>query len=219
MTFLNNFEGIIFDLDGVLVDTEYFQWQGWIEVLKPYGIVFKNEDKYLYTGKNVTIIARELIKKYKISLTIEELSEKKEDIINAWLKTKEILLMKHAKESVEYFKNIGLKIAVCTSGSSKETQIKLEKVGLFNEFDSISCRNDVKRGKPFPDLYLNAAKKLNLKPSKCLAFEDTQYGVESAKSAGLYCIAIPNEFSAKQDFSKADKIFSNLEEAVNWIKG
>jgi beta-phosphoglucomutase-like phosphatase (HAD superfamily) len=65
---------------------------------------------------------------------------------------------------------------------------------------------------------LLATKKLGLKPKECLAFEDTQYGLESAKSAGLICFAIPNKFSKNQDFSKADKIFKNLKEVIEHFK-
>ncbi len=218
MSFLNRFKGVIFDLDGVLVDTEYYQWQGWIEILKPYGVTLSNEDYYNYAGKNVTIIADELIERFNLKPK-HSLSEEKEELIIKWFKSKPITLMHFAKESIKYFKDLGLKISICSSGNTEEILIKLNKTGINKMVDFITSRNDVKRGKPFPDIYLHSVKQLNLKPSECLAFEDTQYGLQSAKDAGLYCIGIPNEFSIKQDFSKADKVFNDLEQAVNWLKG
>ncbi|MBI4895467.1 MAG: HAD family phosphatase [Candidatus Aenigmarchaeota archaeon] len=215
---LNKFKGIVFDLDGVLVDTEYYQWQGWVEILKKYGLTISKEEYYDYAGKNVTIIAEELINKFNLKPK-KSLSEEKEELILRWFKSKPINLMHFSKESMKYFKELGLKIAICSSGNKEEILIKLNRTGINNMVDFITSRNDVNRGKPFPDIYLHSAKQLNTKPSECLAFEDTQYGLQSAKDAGLYCIAIPNEFSIKQDFSRADKVFNNLEQAVNWLKG
>ena len=102
-----------------------------------------------------------------------------------------------AHEAIKYFKSEGLKIALVTSSPQEQMILK---------------------HKPHPDLYLLALDKIDLKAEWCLAFEDTQYGVEAAKSAEVTCFAIPNELTKNQDFSKADKVFSNLKEAVDYVK-
>jgi beta-phosphoglucomutase-like phosphatase (HAD superfamily) len=94
----------------------------------------------------------------------------------------------------------------------------LKNIGLLSFFQIIPNAYEVKRGKPYPDIYLAALKDIGLSARECLAIEDTQYGVESAKAAGLICFAIPGEFSKKQNFSKADNVFKNLKELMNFCK-
>ncbi|MBI5332890.1 MAG: HAD family phosphatase [Candidatus Aenigmarchaeota archaeon] len=215
MLFLDKFKGIVFDLDGVLVDTEYNHWQGWVKALKPFGVNFSREEYTDCSGKSGDVIERILIKKYKLPKF--HLEKEKESIMAKFFSENKINTMYFVKEAIEFFKTRKFRIAVATSSPKDQAMIKLQNTGLFDFFDSITSRNDVKNGKPYPDIYIFAAKKLGIKPEQCIAFEDTQYGVESAKTAGLYCIAIPTEISVKQDFSKADRIFKNLKEATNYL--
>lgn len=206
--------GVIFDLDGVLVDTEYFQWQGWVEVLKPHGKSISQIEYLKYAGKQGSDIESELIIDLNLPLSKNTLLEKKEQLLIDWFETKSLQCMPFAKEAVEYFHHKNFKLACASGGPRDEVVLKLKKVDLLSLFQYVISGSDVKKGKPFPDIYLLAAKSLGLNPEQCLAFEDTQYGVASAKSAGLVCFAIPNEFSYKQDFSQADGVFTNLKEAI-----
>lgn len=207
-------EGIIFDIDGVLVDTEHFQWQGWVEALKPYAKSLTKTEYFKYAGKQGDAIESELFIDLNLSLSKNTLLDKKKILLADWFETKSLQYMPFAKEAVEYFLDKNLKVACATGSPKEEALLKLKKVGLLPFFQIVISGSDVKRGKPFPDVYLLAVKKLGLKPENCLAFEDTQYGVVSAKSAGLVCYAIPNEYSQKQDFSQADGVFKNLKEAI-----
>lgn len=136
-----------------------------------------------------------------------------------WFKTEKISLMPYAKEAVELFKSNGLKIALASGSPWKEVMLKLRNTSLSGLFPLVITGSDVERGKPYPDIYLLASKRLGLRPSECISFEDTQAGVESAKAAGLKCFAIPCEYTRQQDFSKADGIFESLEEAVRMVHG
>ena len=211
-------KGAIFDLDGVLIDTEYFQWQGWVEVLKPYNISMSKQDYYNHAGRRGDQIEADLIKKYNLNVEKDSLLAKKESLLMKWFKEKSPELMPYAKESVEFFIGKTLWTAVASTAPGDEVLLKLKGTGLYSLFQVIISGTDVKRGKPYPDIYLAAVEKLNLKPEECISFEDTQYGVESAKAAGLKCLAIPNEYTKKQDFSKADGVFNNLKEAVDSIQ-
>jgi HAD superfamily hydrolase (TIGR01509 family) len=128
-------------------------------------------------------------------------------------------LMPFAKEAGELLSNNHqFNIALCSGGPSEEILTKLEKNDFVKYFSIITAGSDVEKSKPYPDIYLLAVERLGLKPEECLAFEDTQYGLQSAKSAGVFCFVIPNEYSIKQDFSKADKVISSLKEAIDYFK-
>jgi HAD superfamily hydrolase (TIGR01509 family) len=213
---LNKIKGIIFDLDGVLIDTESYQSRAWIEALKTYSISLSEGDLLPYKGKSAEVIENELKKKYRLNIKKRDLVKKRDECILKIYKKEKIKLMPYAKEILAFFSH-HKKLALASTGFQDEVFLKLKKSGLYHYFSVIVSRDDVKRGKPYPDIYLFAAKKLSLKPQQCLAFEDTQYGLESAKSAGLFCFAIPSEYSLKQDFSKADKIFKSLKEVVNFL--
>lgn len=210
-------KGAVFDVDGVLVDTEGFQWEGWVEVLKPFGIPFPKEDYMQYAGKTGSIIERELIERFGLDVENGSLLKKKEQLLLTWLKSRPIRLLPYAREAVKYFKDRDLKVAVVSGAPLEEVELKLRKAGVYDLFEALVSRDDVKRSKPYPDGYLCGAKKLVVAPSACVAFEDTQYGVESAKSAGMACVAIPSDCSANQDFSRANVVVPSLKEACEWV--
>jgi len=211
-------KAVIFDLDGTLLDTEGFQWLGWIEVLKPFGIDITKKEYFDYAGKTGNIIEKELVKKYNLKIKEGYLLEQKERLLMQWFKTKKISFMNFAEEAIDFFLNNNLRLGIVSGGPKDEILLKLKRVGIRDKFSIITSAQEVSKGKPHPDIYLLAIKKFNLKPEECIVFEDTQYGVESAIDAGIPCIAVPNEFSVKQDFSRATIRVKNLEEGVNWVK-
>lgn len=218
MSKLSQIKGIIFDLDGVLVDTEELHYLAWVKVLKPSGINLSKEEFCAFAGKQIEIIAEELLEKYNLNVAKEKLVKQRRKIAIEYFKNSDVKLMPYARLAASFFaKKNNVKLGLA-SGSIKEiVRLKLKKAGLYNFFSIIVAGDDIKRGKPYPDTYLLAAKKMKLKPKDCLALEDTQFGVESAESAGLFCFAVPNKYSRKQNFSKADKVFKNLKEAVKYI--
>ena len=211
------FKGLIFDLDGVLVDTEYFQWQGWVIPLRKFGIELSKEEYFHYAGKTASIVEGELIKNYNLDINPGELFKEKEKLLIEWFQSGDLPLMPFAREAVEYFQAKGLKLAICSGGPRDEVHLKLKRKDLAKYFPVVVSRDDVEKGKPHPDMYALAAKQIDLDPQDCFSFEDTMYGVQAAKGAGLTCYAIPNEYSLKQDFSLADKVFKSLQEAVDWF--
>jgi len=211
----NKIKAVIFDVDGLLVDTEKYQWLGWVEVLKPYHKTVTKKQYLKYAGKQGDLIESELLSDLNLSLQKNILLVKKEALLIEWFTAKRLHLMSYAREALGYFKDLNLILAAASGSKSVEAVLKLKKTGIFPYFQQITGGDMVKRGKPFPDTYIVASKSIAVKPEFCLAFEDTQYGVESAKSAGMYCIAVPNEFSRKQDFSLADGIVGSLKDVVS----
>jgi HAD superfamily hydrolase (TIGR01509 family) len=212
-------KGIIFDLDGILFDSEYYQWQGWAVPLRKYGIELTKDIYLKYAGKSWKQIDPEMIKDFNLPLKEGELWEQKKILLEKWFNEESIPLMPYSKEAVEFFcNNSRFIVALCSGADREEVMIKLDKNNFTNYFNFIVAGDDVKKSKPCPDIYLLAVEKLGLNPEECLAFEDTQYGLEAAKGAGTYCFVVPNEYSDKQDFSRADKVISSLREAIEFFK-
>jgi HAD superfamily hydrolase (TIGR01509 family) len=215
---MNNKEikAIIFDLDGTLFDSEGFQMKGWVIPLKKYGIDLTKEQYLKYAGKQGEQIEEEIYKEYNLNLKKGELLSLKMDLLEQWFSTQKLVLMPFAKEVVEYFyNNSNYKLGLCSGGNVNEIMLKLKNNNFDHYFDAITGGDEVKIGKPHPDIYLLCAKKLGVEPNNCLAFEDTMYGLQSAKDAGMYCYTVPNEYSKNQDFSRADKVLKSLKDVLD----
>lgn len=211
-------KSIIFDLDGVLIDSEKYQSRGWIEALKDYGIFLKEKDILPFKGNSAEVIEKILTKKFSLKIKPGELKEKRDkEVIKIWKKMKKIKLMPFARMLLNFTKKKLKKIALASTGSKEEVIIKLKKTKILNYFDVILTRDDVKRGKPAPDIYLKAAKKLKLLPKECLVIEDTLAGLKAAKLAGMQCFIVRNKFNREQKFELADKVFQNLKEIKLWL--
>lgn len=216
---MKKIKGIIFDLDGVLIDSEKYQSRGWVEALKDYGIFLTEKDILPFKGNSAEVIEEILAKKFSLKIKKGELQKKRdEEIIKVWNKMKKVKLMPFAKALLNFAKKSFQKVGLASTGAKKEVMLKLKKGKILNYFDAILTRDDVKKGKPAPDIYLKTAKKLSLSPKECLVIEDTKAGLESAKLAGMHCFIVRNQFNKDQKFEKADKIFKNLKEIKVWLE-
>jgi len=209
-------KGIIFDLDGVLLETEYYQWQGWVIPLREFGIELTKEKYFDYAGKNGRQIDKELIKDFNLNIKEGDLLSKKEPLLLKWFSEEKLNYMPYVKEALDFFNN-KFKLVLCSGGSREEIILKLKNADLIQYFAIIVAGSDVEKSKPAPDIYLKAQELIGLSKEECLAIEDTQYGLQAAKAAGLNCVAIPNEYSLKQDFSRADMVCKSLQELIEYF--
>jgi len=214
----NQIKGVVFDFDGTLVDSDPIHYSVWALFFKRLGINFTEKDFAEAAGKQVDFIAGDFIKKYKLKITKEELIREKRKTTIDYFREKPPEFMPYAKEALVFFSRNGFKLGVATGNLKEVVMNTLKRAGVDNLFSAIVDGQDVARGKPYPDAYLLAAQKLGLEPRRCLAIEDTQYGVESAKAAGFYAFAVPSGISSIQDFSEADKVFSSLKELIQKVQ-
>jgi len=119
-------------------------------------------------------------------------------------------------ETLEYLKD-KYDLAIVSSGVRDINEFVMHKFNLEPYFKIVITGDDVERVKPFPDVYLKALETLGRKKEECVAIEDSQTGLDSAKSAGIACIVIPNNFTKAQDFSHADRVIADIKELRNYV--
>ena len=184
------FSAVIFDLDGTLVDSEPLYLEADQKIFRPLGNIVEAEHKKPYTGLSSHCFLADIKKQYDLSISVEELLTRK-NAAYMELAQERTHVFPEMRTFVRLLKEHGYPLAVA-SGSSKEViDAVLEAADLLTYFDVTLSSSQVKKGKPAPDVFLEAARLLNTPPQACLVMEDSCYGVEAAKNAQMSCIAIP----------------------------
>ncbi len=212
-------EGVLFDMDGVLVDSEPFICQAAIKMFEEMGIETKKEDFTPFVGAGEDRYIGGVAEKYGITLDLAQAKKRTYEIYGELIKGN-MKPLPGAEEFIGKCRKKGLKIALATSADRTKMEANLGVMNMpLSVFDAVVNGLDVERKKPFPDIYLKAAELIGVSPSKCLVVEDAVNGVEAAKAAGCRCLAITSSFS-REELGKADWFAGNLaeapDEAIEW---
>ncbi|HEY47687.1 MAG: hypothetical protein AMJ88_08900 [Anaerolineae bacterium SM23_ 63] len=203
---------LVFDFDGVILDTETPFFKSWQEIYQEYGYDLSISDWGSMLGSfSDPQDPYERLEDYLgSSLDREAIRTKRSNREMDLLKTEAVL---PGVESILIKgRRLGLKLGVASSSERKWVTNHLDRLGLLSHFECIMCAEDVQFTKPYPDLYQAVCSALDLRPAQAIAFEDTLNGVLAAKRAGLYCIAIPTLITRHLTMSEADMIVASLEE-------
>lgn len=207
-------KGIIFDHDGTLVESEHEHYKIWRNIVHEFGHEL-SEEVYIanYSGVPTVQNAEMLIEMFKLPLSVEALCERKKQDMAHFLTHGHFAPMPFAPEILPLCTQHGLKLAIASGAKRAEIDHSRACHGYDEYCQVFVTYEDVENSKPAPDAYELAASQLGLEISECIAVEDSNSGVTSAKAAGMYCIAIPNAYSSKQDLSAADITLDSLEAA------
>lgn len=211
--------GVLFDMDGVLVDSEHFICSAAVTMFSEMGHSVKREDFRQFAGTGENRYLGGVAELYGIPMDIERAKERTYEIYGTIVKGN-LLPLPGAVEFVERCRREGFLLALATSADRIKMEINLIEAGIPPEtFNAIITGLDVVNKKPSPDIYLKAAQKLGLDPAECLVVEDAVSGVKAGKAAGCRCLAVTTSFSAGELY-EADWICSSLsdvpDEALNW---
>lgn len=204
-------KAIIFDMDGLIIDSEPIQSRAFEAIIKQCGKKpVMNKDGVVQTigiGDKQNLVVMK--KKYRIKEDVNKLVERRNRIYVKLLR-KSLKAMPDFYALIKAARKNGLKTAIASS--SARMQVNAVVSGLKISVDATVSGDETKRPKPYPDIFLLAAKKLGVNPGSCIVLEDSGPGVEAAKRANMKVIAVPNEFTKKHDFSKADMIVGSLKD-------
>lgn len=209
-------KAVIFDKDGVLSETFNLHAKAHLKVLSDNNVKATIEDIAERYGKLTSVILREIMEKHGKPIT-KEISEKmavEKDKIYMKLAEKEYKLLPGVKEILVYLKKKGYKIGLASSSSPGSIQQLLRVTNIKEFFDATISGWEIKKGKPNPDIFLECAKRLKIKPEECIVIEDSTHGVEAAKRAGMKCIAVTTGQHSRKELEnmKPDWLLNTLEE-------
>lgn len=200
---------VLFDLDGVLVDSERLHYRAYSEVLAEFDVVVSPE---VYSYRFIELGTGHVwaTEEFGLPIAADEVKARKTTILHR-LFDAEIELMPHAREAVEHLA-ASYPLAVATNSGRQTLDIVLDRFGLRDHFQALCPRETYDGGKPLPDAYLAAAAALDTPPAECVAVEDSGKGARAALAAGCRLVVVPHQLTESHDFTGAHARLRDLSE-------
>lgn len=216
------FQAVIFDFDGVILDSEPLHYEACSHIFKQLGLVLSYEE---YVEKYLGLSDKEMFPKLfsaknlsfsleKINTLIEEKTKYYQEIVEL---CDTLPMIDSVDRYIGYISQKIPKLAICSGSTRNEIMAVLTKFKqgkLQTYFNTIVTSEDIQKGKPSPEGYLLTAKRLSVSPNQCLVIEDTPHGIEAAKSAGMHVIALLTSYK-KDQLLQADKIISHFNQLID----
>ena len=212
-------DAVIFDLDGLLADTEIISLKVYQELLKDFGIPF-TEETYSreYSGHREEENVQRFLDTYDLPWNFDQTLAKVYEL-EAQILAQGVNLKKGAKDLLTYLQKEGVPIALATSSVESRARMILDSNGILSLFDYLVFAKDVKRSKPYPDIFLKACSDLNVLPENCLVLEDSEAGIEAASRAGIPVICIPDlKIPAQSFLNKTEQVFQDLDAVRDYLE-
>ena len=207
------YKAVIFDMDGVVLDTEKLYVRFWCEGANFYGYPMEK-----HHALSIRSLARPLAKEklqgyFGADFDIDKVRDKRTELMDQYIEENGLDVKSNAQYLLEWLKANGYKTAIATATPVDRAEKYLKQVGLYQYFDKIISAKMVERGKPFPDIYLKACEELEVEPHEAIALEDSHNGIKSASSAGCVTIMVmdldgPNEETMELTY----RVVENLKE-------
>jgi HAD superfamily hydrolase (TIGR01509 family) len=210
-------KAIIFDMDGLMIDSEPLHYKAFNKVFNSFGKnLTEEENRKRYIGIADIDAAEDMVTRFNIPILPKELIRRKEVLYRELLQSQVAPrpgLIKLLREIQQY----GYKIAIASNSSVVEIEIVINSLQIAPFIDGYCSAEQVVRGKPAPDVFLLAAEKLGVHSHECLVLEDAPAGIDGASEARMTCYAIPSLETKDGDFTRATRILSSLEDVFDWI--
>lgn len=213
-------KGVLFDMDGVILDTEKLYTRFWCEAARALGFPMTHEMALGMRSLSHEVGERQLKAYLGDAVDYQQVRKKRIELMSAFIDENGVELKAGIGELLEFLNEKGMKKAVATSSPLDRTKEYLSQVGLVDAFDELVSGHMVEHGKPAPDIYLYAACRLGLKPEECLVLEDSPTGLLAAYRAGCIPVMVPDQdlpdeevkgriYGVIQDLATVQNLFSN----------
>ena len=211
-------KAVIFDMDGVIFDTERVYLEIWQSVFEKYGYKMTKELYITVMGTGRKNVIKTFLENFGDDLQIEKMYEEKDNQLFYIIENQGIPLKEGVKELFSMLKEKNYKIALATSAKRERVEKQIKDKWLKESFDAIVCGDDVEKGKPSPDIFLKAAKKIDVEPENCFVVEDSPAGIKAAFSGGMKGIHVEDLKVADEDILKyCQKSFKDLQEVKKYL--
>ena len=200
---------LIFDFDGLILDTEEPVYRSWREVYKAHGVELPFDLWVQIVGSTTATFHPQHHLEEQLGRPLPQ------EVLDRRIERRTELVLEQAllpgvADHIAAARSLGLKLGVATSSTTDWVKGHLERLGILDSFDCVRSRDDVANAKPAPDLYLAVLECLGVGPLQAIAIEDSPNGIAAAKSAGLRCVAVPNSITSRLDLSEADLVVGSL---------
>lgn len=203
-------KAIIFDMDGVIIDSEPQHEKAALNVLKRYGASADASYHEQFIGSSTRNLAETAIRDFHLDISAETLLEELETEKKAVLKEEGYIISDGIKELVRDLYQSGYHVAIASSSNPSEIEKTVKALGIKKYFKKLISSSQVKNPKPAPDTFLFALKELGVSAREAMVVEDSRYGAEAAKAAGITCVGYVNPHSGSQDLRSADVLLESF---------
>ncbi|WP_244834657.1 HAD family phosphatase [Clostridium sp. BJN0001] len=220
---MKDIKAVIFDMDGVIFDTERLYLKTWEKIFDEYGYTMTKEIYTSVMGSGRDNVKKTFLKIYGDSLPIEEMYLKKDIMIKESIKNGEVSIKDGALEILNFLKENNIKIALATSATKKRVTLQLKLSHIEHLFDTVVCKDDIKNAKPDPEIFLKAAELLFEKPQNCIVIEDSLSGIKAAYNGNITAFHVvdlkkPNKEILEYSYKSFRDLFEIKEEIEGILK-
>lgn len=208
-------KALIFDMDGLMIDSERLYFQAERDIAKRYRKNVKDETLWKMMGRSPVESMKFFVEELQLPLSPREALNMRNRIMREKLKS-DLNSMPGLSHILDAFYG-SLKLAVCTGTQKEFLDIVVDRLGIREKFAALQTSDEIRRGKPDPEIYLEVCNKLSFDPYDCVVLEDSSNGALAGKRASCYVIAIPSEYTIGQDFSFVDYVANDLFHAEKHI--
>ena len=211
---------VIFDMDGVIVDTEPVHHYAYVQHFKQLNIEVSPEMYASFTGNSTKNIYERLKETYNLSQDVQTLVETKRNLFNDAFDSKEDLyLLDGVEDLIKDLYTNGMQLVLASSSANVTIERIFDRFNLHHYFTHKVSGEDFPKSKPHPAIFLKAAELAQTPVENCIVIEDSTNGIQAAKSANIYCVGYDSFHSKLQDYSKADRVITHFNELdFNTIK-
>lgn len=205
-------KAVIFDMDGVIIDSEPMHTKAAILAMKKYNVDVDMDYLQKFVGSTTTYMCQKLVEEFSLEITVNELLEYNDEMKQKLLMEEGHIVIPYITELMKSLYENNIRLIIASSSPSKDIEEVMDSLSIRQYFIGYVSGAMVAHPKPAPDIFLEAANRLGVEPSECIVIEDSFHGVTAAKAAGMTCIGFINPNSGMQDLTKADILVEGFDE-------